>query len=101
MKVVQSDTTESSIDNSSQLQHTQDEGAQKEDENVTATAKKRNPLKKLGLQEDVDRQLLKALQNTPDEDEAFFMSITPSVRNMQEEDKLEFGINVLQLLKKR
>ena len=93
--MVQSDTTESSIDNSSQLQHTQDEGAQEEDENVTATAKKRNPPKKLGLQEDVDRQLLKALQHTPDEDEAFFMSISPPVRNMQEEDKLAFRSNLL------
>lgn len=50
-------------------------------------------------QEDIDRQILKAMQNPPDEDEAFFISITPSVRKMSDEDKLDFRMNVLQLIK--
>ena len=63
---------------------------------------KRNFPKKARLQEhqdDIDRQILKALENHPDEDEAFFISITPSVRKMSDEDKLDFRMNVLQLKK--
>ena len=35
----------------------------------------------------------------PDEDEAFFISITPAVRRMSEEEKLGFHMSVLQLIK--
>lgn len=35
----------------------------------------------------------------PDADEAFFMSVTPSLKRMSEDEKLEFRIGVLQLLK--
>lgn len=61
-----------------------------------------NPRKKPRLQEDIDQEILKALRRTktaPDEDEAFFISITPTVRKMSEEDKLEFRMGVLQLIK--
>lgn len=61
-----------------------------------------SPRKKPRLQEDIDQEILKALRRTkttPDEDEAFFISITPTVRKMSEEDKLEFRMGVLQLIK--
>ena len=35
----------------------------------------------------------------PDEDEAFFISITPAVRRMSEEENLDFHMSVLQLIK--
>jgi len=54
------------------------------------------------LQQDIDREILKALNSSntaPDEDEAFFISITPAVRRMSEEEKLDFRMSVLQLIK--
>jgi len=49
------------------------------------------------LQQDIDREILKALSSSntaPDEDETFFISITPA-----EEEKLDFRMIVLQLIK--
>lgn len=40
------------------------------------------------------------LYQLPDEDTAFFASITPSVRNMTEDEKLEFRIGALELIRK-
>jgi hypothetical protein len=51
--------------------------------------------------QDVDREILKALRSSntaPDEDEAFFMSLIPSVRRMSEDEKLDFRMSVLQLI---
>ena len=35
----------------------------------------------------------------PDEDEAFFISVIPTVRRMSEDEKLDFRMTVLQLIK--
>ena len=54
------------------------------------------------MQQDIDREILKALNSSnaaPDEDEAFFISIIPAVRRMSEEEKLDFRMSVLQLIK--
>ncbi|KAK9688508.1 BESS motif [Popillia japonica] len=110
LKVVQSDDTESSIDDSQHEQHSQinapqDDKVEVEIEvqaqrNVAAKPKERSETtKKPRLQEEVDQRILRALEHPPDEDEAFFISITPSVRKMSEEDKLEFRMNVLQLIR--
>jgi hypothetical protein len=45
-----------------------------------------NPRKKARLQDSIDREILDALNKPPDEDEAFFISITPAVRKMSDED---------------
>ena len=62
-----------------------------------------NPRKKKPrLQQDIDRELLKALSSSntaPDEDGECFISIIPAVRRMSEEEKLDFGMSVLQLTK--
>jgi len=45
---------------------------------------------------------LKVLSNSnaaPDEEEAFFISVIPAVRRMSEEEKLDFRMSVLQLIK--
>jgi hypothetical protein len=58
-----------------------------------------NPRKKARLQDSIDREILDALNKPPDEDEAFFISITPAVRKMFDEDKLDFKMQVLQVIK--
>ena len=61
-----------------------------------------NPRKKSRLQQDIDREILKALNSSntaPDEDEAFFISVIPAVRRMSEEEKLDFRMSVLQFIK--
>ena len=58
--------------------------------------------KKSRLQQGIDREILKALSSSntaPDEEEAFFISIIPAVRRMSEEEKLDFRMSVLQLIK--
>ena len=57
--------------------------------------------KKSQLQQDIDREILKALSSSntaPDEGEAFFISVIPAVRRMSEEEKLDFRMSVLQLI---
>ncbi|KAI4470649.1 hypothetical protein MML48_1g12733 [Holotrichia oblita] len=112
LKVVQSDDTESSINGSQHKHHSQLSEPQDADEveveievqaqrNVGARPKKgRETTKKPRLQE-LDQRILRALEHPRDEDEAFFISITPSVRKMSEEDKLEFRVNVLQLIRRQ
>jgi len=54
------------------------------------------------MQQDIDREILKALSSSntaPDEDETFFISVIPAVRRMSEEEKLDFHMTVLQLIK--
>jgi len=61
-----------------------------------------NPRKKSLLQQDIDREILIALNSSstgPDEEEAFFISVIPAVRRMSEEEKLDFRMSVLQLIK--
>ncbi|CAH2003212.1 unnamed protein product, partial [Acanthoscelides obtectus] len=112
LKVIQSDDTQSSIDDAQDNKHsllneTQDEAEREYEVQIQfqknikpRPAGNWNTSKKPRLQEDVDKRILKALENPPDEDEAFLMSITPSVRQMSEDDTLEFRMNVLQLIKK-
>lgn len=111
LKVVQSDETQSSLDDSQNVQQshvneTELEEAVTDDiqvqshvrqvhsrDNDTHKAPKRGR-----LQEEIDTRLLKALEKPPDEDEAFFISITPMVRKFTDEEKLEFRMSVLQLI---
>ena len=58
--------------------------------------------KKSRLQQNIDREILKALSSSntpPDQEEAFFISIIPAVRKMSEEEKSDLRFNVLQLIK--
>jgi len=61
-----------------------------------------NPRKNSRLQQDIDREMLKALSSSntaPDEDGAVYISIIPAVRRMSEEEKLDFSVSVMQLIK--
>lgn len=107
LKIVQKYDTVSSIEET-QLPVDSDEEEQIDTEQLIEPLKRadnkksNNPRKKARLQQDIDREILKALSisNTqPDEDEAFFISVTPDVRRMCEEDKLEFRMSVLMLIK--
>lgn len=116
LKVVQSDDTQSSLDDSQydeQSQITESQTEEEEEEaaadkttqvqscKITAKAKDTyNPPKRARLQEEVDRRILTALEKPPDEDEAFFVSITPTVRKMTDEEKLEFRMEVLQVIQR-
>lgn len=95
--MVQSDDTESSIDDTQRDKYSllyEDHDIRESEcyiemqsqQNVSVVQNdKRNFPKKARLQErqeDIDTQILKALENSPDEDEAFFISITPPVRKM-------------------
>ncbi|KAF5270518.1 hypothetical protein FQR65_LT17841 [Abscondita terminalis] len=86
LKVVQSDETESSLEDSQREEEVDGQGdaevTVQVDRNVGSRSETTtgNTAKKLRLQEEVDNKILKALENPPDEDEAFFISITPSVR---------------------
>jgi len=54
------------------------------------------------LQQDIDREIVKALSSSntaPGEDGPFFISIIPAARRMSEEKKLDFSMSVLQLIK--
>jgi len=42
---------------------------------------------------------LSSRNTAPDEDEVFFISVIPAVRRMSEEEKLDFRMSVLQLIK--
>ena len=105
MRTVQKDDTLSSMEDSQQLLDGEDE---KQVETVveihTQNMSKEtyNLWKKLWLQQDIDREILKALSRSsaaPDEDEAFFISVIPAVWRMSEEKKLDFRMSVLQLIK--
>lgn len=55
--------------------------------------------KRSKLQEDLDKELVSFNKANLDEDEAFFISVLPSVRRLSEDSRLEFRMGVLQLLK--
>ena len=104
MKIVQKDGTVSSMGDSQQLLDSEDEKQPETDVEVHSqnTSKETyNQRKKSRLQQDIDREVLKALSSSntaPDEDETFFISV-PAVRRMSEEEKLDFRMSVLQLIK--
>ena len=108
LKVVQKDDTDSSIQESQQIvdpEDGEDMGIEEEAwDGATCSAteqQSRNPRKRRRLQDDVDREILQALSSskaTPDEDEAFFISITPHVQRMSADDKLDFRMGVMQLV---
>jgi hypothetical protein len=81
LKIVQKDDTQSSIDESQDVNELPEEEAETPvDENTSGTIPKitSNPRKKARLQDSIDREILDALNKPPDEDEAFFISITPA-----------------------
>lgn len=105
LKIIKKDDTVSSMEHSEQLIDSDEE---KQEETVVDIQSQNTPRqtcnqrKKPRLQEDVDREILQVLRSSntaPDEDEAFFMSLIPSVRRMSEEEKLDFRMSVLQVLK--
>jgi len=54
------------------------------------------------LQQDIDREILKVLSSSntaPDEDEMFFISVILAVRRMSEEEKFDFCMSALKLIK--
>jgi hypothetical protein len=52
------------------------------------------------VNDEIDRKILKSLEKIePDEDEAFFISVLPSVRQFSADDKLDFRIIVLKAIK--
>jgi len=54
------------------------------------------------LQQDIDTEILKVLRSSntaPDEDEMFFISVILAVRRMSEEEKFDFCMSALQLIK--
>jgi len=52
------------------------------------------------VSDEIDRKILKSLEKIePDEDEAFFISVLPSVRQFSADDKLDFRIIVLKAIK--
>jgi hypothetical protein len=56
--------------------------------------------KKTKLNDEIDRKILKSLREIePDEDEAFFISVLPSVRQFSADDKLNFRLIILKAIK--
>jgi len=52
------------------------------------------------VSDEIDRKILKSLEKIePDEDEAFFFSVLPSVRQYSADDKLDFRMIVLKAIK--
>ncbi|KAJ8920494.1 hypothetical protein NQ315_005363 [Exocentrus adspersus] len=104
IRVIQPENIETSVQQSSNVE---DEDQIKTDEeseldNVPIADDEYYPRiqKKIRLSENTDiAEVSRDRKCTPDEDEAFFISITPSVRKMSEDDKLEFRMGVLQLIK--
>lgn len=84
--MVLSNNTESSIVDSQYilLNENQDEEGPDNLEMSTQqnSSDKRKFPKRAHLQEDIDRQILKALEKPPNENEAFFILITPSVNTI-------------------
>ena len=107
MKIVQKDYTVSSVEDSQQLLDSEDEKQAQTDVEVqwqNTSKETYNPRKKSWLQQDIDREILKALSSSisaPDENEAFFISVIPAVWRISKEEKLFFRMSVLQLVNKR
>ena len=106
MKVVQKDDTVSSMEDSQQLLESEDEKQAQtyvEIQSQNTSKETYNPGKKKSrLQHDIDREILKALSSSNtahDEEESFFFSVIPAVRRVSEEEKLDFHMSALQLMK--
>ena len=105
MKILLKDDTVSSMEYSQQLLDSEDEKQSETDletQSQNTSKETYNPRKKSRLQQNIDREILKALSSSntpPDQEEAFFISIIPAVRKMSEEEKSDLRINVLQLIK--
>jgi hypothetical protein len=105
MKIVQKDDTVSSLE---RCQPLPDSGDEKQEETVVEVQSQDeakitcNPRKRRRLQQDIEREMLKALRDVntaQDEDEAFFASLIPSVKRMSADEKSDFRIIVLQTIK--
>ena len=101
MKIVQKDDTVSNMEDSQQIFDSEDEKQTQTDMEIqsqTTSKEIYNPRKKSLLEQDIDRESLKALNSSntvPDEVEVFFISIIPSVRRMSEEEELDLPMSVL------
>ena len=101
MKIVQKDDTVSNMEDSQQIFDSEDEKQTQTDMEIqsqTTSKEIYNPRKKSLLEQDIDRESLKALNSSntvPDEVEVFFISVIPSVRRMSEEEKLDLPMSVL------
>ena len=101
MKIVQKDDTVSNMEDSQHIFDSEDEKQTQTDMEIqsqTTSKEIYNPRKKSLLEQDIDRESLKALNSSntvPDEVEVFFISVIPSVRRMSEEEKLDLPMSVL------
>ena len=105
MKIIQKDDTVSSMEYSQKFLDSEDENKQKMmciySRKIRLTKHKIRE-KKSRLQQDIDTEILKALSSSnaaPDEDETFFISVILPLRKISEEEKLDFRMSVLQLIK--
>ncbi|KAF5276966.1 hypothetical protein FQR65_LT16114 [Abscondita terminalis] len=104
LKVLEKDDTESSIsENTTEKEQVSDEAAVSEQTPRDSCAPKRRKVTSI---DERDKAILKALEATyqppptqTDEDTAFFMSVTPAVKNFTEDGKIEFRMGVLKLIK--
>lgn len=111
LKILEKDDTESSIcDNTESRQSEEEEESSMSSQArnpqpgpSTSSTRKRSKLSQI---DETDKAILKALEATSqppppeiDEDSAFFKSVTPAVRNFTEDEKLEFRMGVLTLIK--
>lgn len=111
LKVTEKDETESSI-----LGEVKDESTESQVEGETVTAVREmdeastssrdagtlqhRRRKASKVSDEIDRKFLKSLEKIePDEDEAFSMSVLPSVRQLSADDKLDFRMAVLKAIK--
>jgi hypothetical protein len=111
LKVTEKDETESSICEEVRNESTE---TQEEEETETVVQKmgeastssrdagtlQHRKRKTTKVSDEIDRKILKSLEKIePDEDEAFFISVLPSVRQFSADDKLDFRMIVLKAIK--
>jgi hypothetical protein len=108
LKVTEKDETESSILGESMTESTEtqveEETAVQEMDEASSSSRDAGTLqhrrRKASQVDEIDRKILKSLEKIePDEDEAFFISILPSVRQLSADDKLDFRMVVLKAIK--
>lgn len=111
LKITEKDETESSIcgEGKNESTETQEEEetetvVQQMDEASTSSRDagtlQHRRRKTTKVSDEIDRKILKSLEKIePDEDEAFFISVLPSVRQFSADDKLDFRMIVLKAIK--
>ena len=111
LKITEKDETESSIcgEGKNEFTETQEEEetetvVQQTDEASTSSRDagtlQHRRRKATKVSDEIDRKILKSLEKIePDEDEAFFISVLPSVRQFSADDKLDFRMIVLKAIK--